>query len=414
MLVDISEQKMITTQFEEHLFKEYGAYFTEEQAEENGNYCAGNTTKDFIIDILANRYFLQEDYGKAFLLQNSVTDLEYNPDLKILLAIEKLHDKSNKNAFEKYITNNITPTVYIYEVKKFQKVPDFNFEEYVAQMKGSIYLRLGKLKEAKKEFKKVTANFTLPRYYSEDENGKTIIKKQTYDVPYDGYSNIKRDVFGTNRIECFTCEGTVDTYYLEEFPFIKPSMNKAELTDALIQLDKIAEKKDELAAKANYLLGNFYFNTSTLGYFRQLFTFNITNDNSPKFSRYRYFSTSYSAKFYFKNYSNEASYIDDFKLPLAYLDKGLALAQDKELKAKLLFTAAKAEQGLFYDEGEPIFSEQHGKDGIYSEEYRIKLLQYKAQNYRSYFEKLKDYSDTQYYEEVKSNCNFFDYYVTHY
>lgn len=415
MLIAITDRNKITPDFEQILLKKYGKYMKAYQIPPS-RYANENGTLDFIVDILANRYFLQGDYGKAFLLQNNITSLESNPDMQILSQIVKLHNKPHKNAFEKHMVKNIAPRVYNYKTQKTIRVKDFNFDQYVAQMKGNIYLSQGKLEKAKVAFDKVSDDFEFLRYRYVYNMGT--VKRRKFDTDeYNGYSNIPNLVFGTNRIVCFSCDDIVETHYLKNFAFIKTKMNKRQLTDALIKLDEIAQRKTEMSAKADYLLGNFFFNTTTIGFYRQLLTFDLTNDNGRKFHNYNGWnhpSPDYSDRLYFKNYTDAPGYVDDFQIPLSYLKKGLAVTKNKELKAQLLFAAAKCEQGVFYQKGEKEFSDQYQEDK-YNQEYEQNLMNYKVAKYRPYFKQLKEnYNHTDYYDSLRRNCKYFNYYIINY
>ena len=51
----------------------------------------------------------------------------------------------------------------------------------------------------------------------------------------------------------------------------------------MIQLENIGKGNDDKARLANQLLGNLLYNTSVLGYFRELFVMDVDNSNGPKF-----------------------------------------------------------------------------------------------------------------------------------
>jgi hypothetical protein len=57
-----------------------------------------------------------------------------------------------------------------------------------------------------------------------------------------------------------------------------------DITENPIKLEQISQKDNEKAAKANYLIGNFYYNVSSTGYFRQYLRFD--NDNGFYYSKY--------------------------------------------------------------------------------------------------------------------------------
>ncbi len=418
LLIAIISHDKIDRAFEKTLMTKYGKYL-KAYTVSNHFYGNKNTPASFIIDILANRYLLQGDYGKAFLLQNHLDALEYGRGIAILKDIIKLYHKPQKDAFEKYVLNNIPPHIYNYRKQEYTKVPHFNFDQYVTQMLGTYYLAKGNFKQALAEFKKVNDTYQQLRYHTVYRSGKVKQEVEQY-APhqFNGYSHIPRAVFGSNRMVCFNCndEEVMETPYITAFPFLKSQMNKRELTEALIKLQQIVQQQGEKSAKAAYLIANFFFNTTTLGYYRQILTFDITNSNGPKFHNYWWVSVDeHNHVLYYKNYADNTMLINNFQLPLNYLEKGLTLTQDKELKARLLFTAAKCEQGIFYQKGISEFNRQNKDENYFSDDYQDKVRAFKVAHYRPYFKRLKEqYSQTHYYSQLKTNCKYFDYYTTHY
>ena len=398
MLIDITQQPEITEGFEETLMKKYGNVLdTKTQA--NVYYSPdSHGTRGFITDVLANRFFLQKDYAKAFLLQNPITALEYNPDLEILSAIEELCHKKNKNSFEEMLVKSIPPVEYDYQAKKYIQKTGFDLDSYAANMKGNVYLWKGEPEKALSEFRKITSG----------DN-----------TSYKNFSGIPGSIFGYNRIECFECpeEQVMQTDYMDDFTFIPPSVNKKQLAEILIRLKKEGEGNGEKAAKANYLLGNFFFNTSLLGYYRNILTFSGSNANNSKFHNYPDWNGHFEEKtpeylLYFKDYEWSPWFKDNFDRPLAYLTTALDKTGDEELKARILFAASKCEQGIFYStQNDPELNNLKNLDYKARQTRRIEI---KTSAYRRYFKLLKQYSHTAFYEEVRTHCKYFDYYSTNY
>lgn len=412
MLLDIVEQPVISADFEKSLLTRYKEFFANDKktgVDEDGYfYETGNSTKDFVFDILANRYYLQKDNAKSFLLQNSVSALEYNPDLNLLNAIEDFYFKKNKNEFEIYLLNKLNAD-FVVDAKLKNDVV-YDFESWAANFKGTLALAKADFQTALMNFKKVNPKFALRAgLISYDDDWSLVYKKGIYN----GFSGISSRVFGFNKIECFSCPESMvmQADFLNEFPFIKNKMNKAELAEAIIELDKIAKQNGEQAAKANYLLSNFYFNTTTIGYFRELLTFDIDNSNGEKFHSEDFGQP--SVHFYYKDYSTYPYYRDQFELPLNYAEAALSKAGSDELKARILFTASKSEQGLFYKKINEN-PEAFGQDSWWLDYDSPAIMALKVKDYRKYFKALKSYSNTAFYKEVKSNCKYFNYYSNHY
>lgn len=421
MLIDIATPSRITPELEERWAKTYPEVFTLDQVRPYEN-----STQNFIIDILANRYYLQGDRVKAFLIQNHIDALENNPDMTLLDGIEALYKKSHPTAFEQLLIKNITPQYidynYTRQTTTLLKQTDFDFDTYVGHMRGSVALAKGDFKDALEQFKRVDPDFKLWRYTSDyDQKKETWVTAQrSYDsLEFNGYDHIPASIFGSSETVCFSCtpEEVMDTHLIAHFPFIKAYMNKKALTEALLNLQRIGNAREPLAAEANLLISNFLFNTSTLGYFREVLTYNLSNGNDVK---YRMYDRQYINYFpiYYKDYTSQPDFRDDFSKGLAYAKKALTLSEDPELKAQILFTAAKYEQGTYYQvENQADFEKQleeaAGEKLSYSDFYAHKNT-YKVEHYRSYFDQLRAYSNTKYYQKLRSNCLAFDYYVTHF
>ena len=421
ILLEIFEQKKITDSFENQLMQKYASILNYEYPklpQDVYDYSADDdqkmNLKNVILDVLANRFYLQGDKGKAFLIHNEITQLGSNPDWAIIHDLDKLDKKSNKTAFEKYLINaKVKSSSWDWRTEKLKEI-QFKLSDYLADFKGTLYLGEMKFDLAKKEFEKIDQKFhtSLSSYFEYDydyEKGKET--KTWKENQFDGYHNIPKQIFGYNKIECFTCDEdqVIATPYLNEFQFIQPKMSKLELTNSIIELNKLAKKKTEEGAKANYLLGNFYYNTTTLGYYRYLLTFDRNNENGPKFNNYggEYETTN---NFFYKSFGWGGNYVDNFSPSETYLKKAFDLAKDKEMKVQILFALSKNEQGRFYNAKDPVLMR------LYENQYdnEDKILAYKVANYRSNFKNLKQYADTKAYQEIKSNCNYFDYYTNNF
>ena len=350
---------VITPEFENILFAKYkdvfdGIDFSSIQDE----YPLNVTTQDFVIDILANRYYIQKDFAKSFLLQNSITALESNPDLDLVAEIEAFYHKNDKSPMDKYLKR------------------DSNADAYLAGIKGTVYLAQGNLEKALSYFKNADDNSDIPNL-----------------------------IFGYNRIESFESpeNEVMRIDYADDFPAVKSRMNKKELTEVLIQLQNTAKKDDELAAKANYLLGNFFYNTTSTGYYRHILRFDSNNGNGEKYRGDNNEPVNLYGDVYLKGYAYSYYFPDNLTLPNQYLERAMALAQDDELRARIAFALSKTEQEEFYLKYDMLGyyywynEEAPEEDGI--------LI-----SNRKYFKELSKYSNTRFYDEVKTYCLYFNYY----
>jgi len=367
MLVELTKQDKITPAFEERFFRKYEPIFRNSAVNSNDSDCASGTSQ-FVMDVLANRYMLQRDYAKSFALHNSVDKLEGVYDIRLINAVESLCKKKNKSSFETYLYERLRPYYFSEEKQKYIQYKDFDFTSYFHQLRGLVFLSEGDFDSAIKELTQVKPaalaffNPTLPGL-----------------------------VFGYNKVECVQCnEADVMGYdYLEVFPEIKDSMNALDVAKALAALDKIANSDSSGAAKANYLIGNFYYNISPYGYYRSKGDFYPENA-SLQIQFKKYLS--------FKYFSNE--FESDFDIATDYFNRAYTLAKDDELKARIIFALSKIEQAEFYMD-----------NGIHNSDYIYPQSDYTLISGRKNFALLMNYKSTEFFKEVESNCKYFAYYV---
>lgn len=403
MLNEIVSQKKITPEFEEILMKKYGKVLTEKPKKVKYGVYDSMDTQNFIIDIVANRYFLQGEDAKSFLLNNDISVLQFYPNLALTKKIEEFYKKPNKTNFEKFIIQ--------------KSIKDIDAEAFFNLIYGDYAMRTADFINAKKYYTKAKSfeKIYLNNYYWSEK------KENYFKDRYDGYNNISSLVFGHNVWESFESkpEISMKAEDLSYFPFIKQKMNKLELAEALIKLERIANKnndeKNTTAAKASQLIGNLLYNTSILGYFRELFTLDMNNGNSSKFHFYkqeeeRKYNFSYKA-FYDSGFINP----DNFNLSIYYYEKALKLSKDKEQKARILFQMASAEQGKFYQwEANQNFNSDYS-DPDYSEKVKVFEAQInltKREKFRTYFAELKKhYKKTKTVKDLQTSCLYFGYYM---
>ena len=341
--IDICEPQLITSEIEQRWHKTYGGSLI-----------------SFEIDVIANKYFLQKEYAKSFIISNNIIALESRPEITLIDEIEKFYLKTNKNDFEKYMLGQ--------SVTNPNELPD-----YLNYLRGVAYLSLGDLNKA-------LAVFTKSLKY---------IEKQ---------SSIDADIFGYN-IEEYFDRYVMIVDYLEEFS-MDDVMNYKTLTDKLIELQKIGESKNNKSAKANFLIGNFYYNTCNNGYFRQ--TLRFDDNNEFHYSKFRIYSKEniYDG-IYLKDYDEKYYYQNTDVIAQKYLEKAYSQASDNELKAKIVFALSKCEQQI-HNEKE---ASSRGYYGFYNSS-DILISD------RVYFKELMKYKDTDFFNEVKTKCEYFDYYVS--
>ncbi len=405
MLNEIVSQPRITPEFESKLYKKYSTFFIEQKKPDSISnedfYYPTPSTSDFLKDVLANRYFLQGEDGKSFLMNNKLSDLQYSPNSKLVKSVEEFYRKPNKNVFEQIIAKNLDDVG--------------NTNAFFNLIYGDREMKLANFEKAKQYYQKVTNFKGIPRSHYVWDDATPNMKPLVYDEnTYNGFRNISNLIFGHNVWESFQSpkEVSMKAEDLTTFSFIKPKMNKLELADALIQLKKIGSGKDATAAKANQLIGNLMYNTSVLGYFREIFVMDIDNSNGGKFD---FWTSEQPYQYYYKNFTYQ-SFVepDNFDLAINYYQKALNLTTVKEQKARILFQLASVEQGKYYqyEYQQPEIS-YDDKNWEKKRENREKdLAAIKNQKYRTYFTQLKNnYADTETAKQLMGSCSYFDYFM---
>ncbi|ASW74971.1 hypothetical protein IQ37_10705 [Chryseobacterium piperi] len=412
VLNDIVSQPKITSEYEGHLMKDYPEYFIEKEVKKDSiasdydNYYGPvPSTASFLKDVLANRYFLQGEDGKSFLMSNKLSDLQYNPNSSLVKSVEDFYRKPNKNQFEQQII-----------AKNMDDVG--NIEAFFSLIYGDRAMRLADFEKARSYYQKAQDFVGIPRInYDWVSEQQPKVPHQYKANEYNGFRNIPSYVFGHNVWESYQSDPatSMKNEDYSQFPFIKPNMNKLELADALIQLKKAGNGKDEKAAKANQLIGNALYNTSILGYYRQLFVMDVDNSNGGK---YDFWNTDKKTpyQYYYKNFLDR-SYMepDNFDLAINYYKKALDLSTQKEEKARILFQMASAEQGKYYQYEAKHPSHISYSDPKYSEKsdaYQKQLDETKNQKFRTYFALLKtQYADTETTKSLMGSCSYFSYFM---
>ena len=285
--IDICRQPKIDANTERYLFDNYAKMIKGEE-----NYSLNMADNSFIGVVLSNRYGLQGEKAKSFLMLRHVKAIEDNPEESLLDDIQSFLNKKKKTQLEEYIAATSTTEMA-------------NTNNYLAYVKGVLRLTEGDFKTAKGLFEKQTRLKMSRRLF-----GHNI---EVY------YSGDEKDIMRDD--------------YIADFSFIHDNMTEVEVADALMQLDKIGKKeKGDESAKANYLIANFFYNVSRTGYYRQYLRF----DNNNGFS-------------YWKYGPDANVYKNTLDLSSAYLEKAKKSAEDRELKAHIVYAQAKNAQQVMED-----------------------------------------------------------------
>lgn len=322
--IDICRQPKIDADVERYLFDNYADLI---KGETNYNYNYAYNT--FVGLVLANRYAMQGEKAKSYLTLHHILQVTDEPTEALVDDIQTFLNKKKKTPLEEYLATNSTVDIA-------------NPNNYLSYVKGVLRLTDGDFKAA-----------------------KTLFQKQTR-------LQMSRCLFGHN-IEVYYSGDEKDIMrddYIGEFPFLRDNMSELEVTDALMQLQKLGDKKGDEAAKANYLIANFFYNVSRTGYYRHYLRF----DNDNGFS-------------YWKYGSGATAYKNTLELSTAYLEKAKKTATDRELLAHIIFAQAKNAQQLMEDN-----TSYWGYHMVVADEQ---------------FNEFDQYAGTAYHREVSSNCVYY-------
>ena len=312
-----------------------------------------NIDKDFVREIVAHLYKQQGEDGKAYLVHNRIHSLEQNPDITIINSlISEYHKHGDFSACISADTIDDGNILDLYELK------------------GTYYLRMGKLDECLKWYGKVPDDYGIefaqsPLIFS---NGF----KRWFNIPAEE-------------------EMTDVIYQQKEFSFLNKEHSKKSLVQSLQRLKEMAKKKNETGVRAAYLLANYYFNISAYGYYRNIpfyfsdngfssmhFGTSVSENEVPDFSKdynYKYFTSSVLLTNDAFNALSAYKYVSEH-------------SSDPELRARALFMASACTRDLHQWESE---------------------TWEKVERY--YSEITRQYSHTDFFKEAKNECKYFDYYI---
>ena len=340
----IAEQTQISPETERTLHAQYAQMLDR-----------NNLSNRTFLQILANRYYLQKEYAKAFLISNTLASVRRNLQKPLLDELAAFHNKKNKNELETWLDKNL-------------RDDSFNL------LYGTFFLTEGNLEAAH-------------RYFQAEKKARIHVSARIFGYNIrEWYSGAEKDVMRDD--------------YLADFPFIKQRMSEKDVTDALLKLRKAGEKNDAEAAKANFLLGNFFYNVTTTGYFRHYLRFDT--DNSYFSEKYSDYNEERAKDNYMANPEQtfyviygDSYYRNTTDLAGKYLQKALKQVKDDELKARILFALAKNELERSY-KGQDYFT---GVDDLPAETV-------------NYFNQLTQYKETAFYKDACTYCKYFDDYVS--
>lgn len=334
--MEICQLKTITKDTETKFFEEHKDLIN--------NYTAGN----YLRKILANRYFVAQDYAKAYLCANEYFVIEEYYPQSLLESLRELVLKKDKTPMEEWLTR------FYDNVEKID----------LSMMKGAIAV-------------------------DDAERAATIKNKYNID------DKVDVDFFGHNIENVYGTEYGILKDYVSN---LLGSSETVSLTASLNTLKQAANGSDEKAAKANYLLGNLYYNLSHVGCCRHYLRGAESADyyysdyanyrNTGKIEYTTFDKNKATQKEYFPLING--TYHNTLDIADKYYQKAEELSGDKELKAHAVFGEIKCDQGKNAE-----------SDGWWYDMYVSP----------KFSKLLGEYNDTKYESEVRENCSYYSFFI---
>lgn len=350
----------------------------------NCHYCKNDSLiwKYLILQKIGNLYYKNKEYAKAFLISNSISLVKNVFSIELIDDMINFVAKKNKTKFETMIikaSNDIECSIL----------------SFLFKVKGIYYL-----------------------YQKDPHNALINFKKSESFKNYCDEKMLLKYIFSNNIEECFECpeeEIMSDNICFDDiFSFIKRSFSKKDLAEYLIKLEDMTKSHDpNKRFKANYLLGNYYFNISNTGYYRcvlmeqdwcthySFFGYNNNDDNNNNIMLPD--KIKMNEGFNLSNLNSYKKYFGLEKIAYDYYQKAYDNTKDKELKAKCLYLQAKCELNSLYNEHSDY---AYRYDGTIN---KITIA------YKKSFKKLKiNFESTEFYKYIIGECSFFRLYCSAY
>lgn len=328
-----------------------------------------------ILDRIGHLYLQQGELAKSFLIHNHIENLMEISSIELLDDIYSFITKENKSDFEKKLMVN---------TKNIQH--GYNPIDYVNYLKGIYHLH-------KNEYLDALNYFNNSELDLHDNRGIE--------------AHVDARIFSNGFKVCYSCDKRIaltDSVFLASvFELDDLKISKSKLVSTLMKLDTMTSSDKTWHRKlSNYLLGNYFYNTSTTGYYRG--TLQGTSNGA---NAYHFKEREAARDIIIKKSGYNLEYIDNYDFIFkghvekakAHFTKTIELSQDKELNARCTFMLARCDLNKMYtlDKYSPSFY-----NGSVNETTRHHLLNLKnLQN---------NYSDTDFYKLVIKECSFFRYY----
>lgn len=291
---------------------------------------------DFMRDKMAFLYAQQGDEAKSFLCYYDVKDLKGNPPIDIIDELFDLCRDPDKDRLEKTL---------------IRKGDGATIEHDVLDIKASYHLSEFKLSKAVDAYEEMA--------------------DETYWGDYGIYNP-----FVERLQDCVHCP----------LPDTVTGMNKGELLHYLVDLEQqaIVEPNHDKAALNFYRLGLAWYNMSYFGYSWKVMDYYRSGSSLKQAMRQG--DMTKAVPRVGMPYGNKENF--DCTKALYYFDKAAHVVEDPELRAKILFMAAKCEQKM------NLFKPKEA----YTYYYYDNLIQ-------------KHYS-TQFFKDIIGECKYFNHYYT--
>ncbi|MCU0444557.1 MAG: LysM peptidoglycan-binding domain-containing protein [Microscillaceae bacterium] len=360
LLLEISQLTKINLKIEDKIWQKIQKF---EKPHPRAYYPKFSTQSEIFAELLEfakrsfNRLYPTAEQGKILLTTPTFTwrELQLNYSFAQVNPLLSLVEKKTKTGFEKYLLKQIGETEEIQKARLYE-------------LQGTLYLSDNQELMALASFQKIPQPATYLQRFKRNPFYK--IYKRSYD---------NEDVKKANSL----------------------IINKIYITQQIIELKQRIAKQPEKRAEAYFQLGNFYFNTTTYGDFYEVF--------DPNMSTLGDFGGEYKVWLGYQYLSRKSR--TDTELAKEYFEKAMKEAignGEMELAAKSCFGVAECENHQFFkDSG---FWETINKQSDYKnyDKKIIKELNLRNQTYKTmqlYFR------DTQYYQEVRQECKYFNEFV---
>ncbi|MCI5055721.1 MAG: hypothetical protein MRY83_06410 [Flavobacteriales bacterium] len=324
----------------------------------------------FVRDIVAHKYKNQNDIAKSYLCHFGLHSITRTSSIRLVDLLIELADKTDKTEFEIKLLSSLEGN-------------DWTIKENLLHSKGMLLLLNDDPYAAKNCFDQISSK-----------------------IDHKGISGF---LFSNNLKECFSCDQTevmTDSVFLSDvFDFIPKQFSIHELPNILEKLKAMETDPVEWKQKlAHYLLGNYYYNISSTGYFRSLFS---TVNCVYTYSCYpsRFLDPNYLGAQFSKTGAQTISYTGFMAdKSISHYKQVIDASKNRELNARCAYMIAKNKLNLKYNGSDDFGYERYEK--VESKYYTIEIPVGQFQTDTDKYG-LPNYSNTKFHKKIRSKCSYY-------